>query len=140
MDDYLMTTGTANECFKFINLLDKIRADTGQHRECDLDDIISMHDKYLARILQLCLLDNRSEELKRYIIEIVEISQEFRVIIKHYLLCDQDDDNSFDSDRDLNDAPKFDGMGKLKYSSQTFMQDHSDIVGKLNLLRDKFER
>ena len=138
MDDYLMTTGTTNECFKFINLLEKVRTDQGQHKECDMDDVISMHDKYLTRILQLCLLDSRSEELKRYIIEIVEISQEFRVIIKHYLLCDEDDALSVDSD--IHEAPKFEGMGKLKYNSQTFSQDHADIVGKLNLLRDKFER
>tara|TARA_B110000285_G_C14644856_1_gene389242 strand:+ start:245 stop:535 length:291 start_codon:yes stop_codon:yes gene_type:complete len=64
----------------------------------DLDDIIEMHDAYLKRIMQLCLLDDKSQELLKLIVQIVDISQEFRRLVKLYLLdSDIDDDDSENS-------------------------------------------
>ena len=64
----------------------------------DLDDIIELHDKFTGRILQLCLLDPKSEQLLKYIFDIVDICQEFRKLVKSYLLSDDIDLISDDAD------------------------------------------
>ena len=96
LDDYFMTRATFMETDKFLS--DLIGCKTGIK---DLDDIIEMHDASLNRILQLCLLDTKSQDLLRYMLEIVEICQQFRNLIKEYLI---DGEYSEDDSDQLNDS------------------------------------
>lgn len=141
MDDYFMNRATYLECIRFMEALDRIKTDAGK----DLDDLIEVHDSYLQRVMQLCLLDLKSQELLRYIMDIVEISQDFRKLIRQYLLtpvaADYDSDNSFDINSDQDEGQKqFTGMGILQFSSNSFVTDLSECQSKLNFLRDKFEK
>lgn len=69
MDDYFMSRATYLECTKFQEQLKNINGSSVN----DLDDIIEMHDNYLGRIIVLCLMDTKSQELLKYIMEIVAI-------------------------------------------------------------------
>lgn len=75
-------------------------------------------------------MDTKSQELLKYIMEIVAICQEFRKLVKAYLLTDESygDDQSDEQPDYLNDSwenekkarskkieEKFDGMGILKF-------------------------
>lgn len=40
----------------------------------DLDDLIECHDNYINRILQLCLLDSRSQEIVKLVVSVVEVA------------------------------------------------------------------
>lgn len=94
MDDYFMNRATHLECLQFqknlASLYQPPKEQTGKLNSIevttDLDDIIQMHDAYLGRIMQLCLLDTKSQELLRYIMEIVEICLQFRKLIRFYLI------------------------------------------------------
>jgi hypothetical protein len=130
MDDYFMSRATYIECNKFTEALLKMR--TQNSTISDLDDIIEVHDAHMAKVIQLCLMDPKSKELLRYIMDIVEISQEFRKLIKMYLLTNSDafasDDSASDnfSDSSNNRVDKFEGMGILLFASQSFTQDLSE--------------
>jgi hypothetical protein len=54
---------------KFQEQLEKLKGSSKK----DLDDIIEMHDNYLSRIISLCLMDTKSQELLKYVMEVVEI-------------------------------------------------------------------
>jgi hypothetical protein len=69
MDDYFMRRATYMECMKFQEQLEKLKGSSKK----DLDDIIEMHDNYLSRIISLCLMDTKSQELLKYVMEVVEI-------------------------------------------------------------------
>jgi hypothetical protein len=56
MDDYFMNRACYLECINFTEVLLKMKSD----EQSDLDDIIVAHDTYLQRVMQLCLLDNKS--------------------------------------------------------------------------------
>lgn len=60
-----------------------------------------MHDNSMNRIMQLCLLDTKSTDLLRYMLEIVEICQEFRNLIKEYV---QNKGYDEDQESEINDS------------------------------------
>ena len=70
-----MNRATYMECIEFhkkIANIKKPKDDGGDKASdlqpvIDLDDVILMHDNYLGRIMQLCLLDSKSQELFKYI-------------------------------------------------------------------------
>jgi len=104
----------------------------------DLDDIIDKHDSYISRIMQLCLLDSKSQELLKYILEIVDICQDFRKLIKYYLLADDYDQASEDEEdnyREVNDS--FDD-GEVKRSRSRKIEDKFTGMGLLNLNASNF--
>ena len=88
-----MNRATFIECCKFKEEIQKV------DKNKDLDDIIEMHDNYMARVIQLTLMDNKSKELVRYITEVVEVTQEFRKLVTEYLLNDEQSDSD-DGDSD----------------------------------------
>ena len=55
----------------------------------------------MNRIMQLCLLDTKSTDLLRYMLEIVEICQEFRNLIKEYV---QNKGYDEDQESEINDS------------------------------------
>jgi hypothetical protein len=79
--------------------------------------------------------------------DIVEISQEFRRLIREYLLSEADQDVEEDSDTSFDSGNRrgqasggFNGLGILMYSSSSFVTDLAECQAKLNFLRDKFEK
>ena len=102
MDDYFMNRGTYMECLKLQDQLMKIKGSSAS----DLDDIIEMHDKYLSNIISLCLMDAKSSQLLQIIMEILVVCQDFRKLVKMYLLSDDaNSDNESDGKPEyLNDS------------------------------------
>ena len=61
-----------------------------------------MHDNFINRIMQLCLLDSKSHELLKYILEIVAICLKFRELLKYFILNNNGDyDSNSESDIDF---------------------------------------
>jgi len=65
------------ESDQFMKSLQKIKqggmqqesaASAGVSQAKDLDDVIEMHDTHMRRIMQLCLLDEKSQELLKLIV------------------------------------------------------------------------
>lgn len=100
-----------------------------------------MHDAHLQKVMQLCLLDTKSQELKEYIMQIVDISKEFRLLIKQYLISrDEVDLESDDESISSEGIKKYDGMGILRFSSDTYIEDLAKCQASLVKLREKFEK
>jgi len=162
MDDYFMNRATHLECMEFQKKIASLYKPKDHSDKLsnitpttDLDDIIQMHDNYLGRIMQLCLLDTKSQELLRYIMEVVDICQQFRKLVRHYFLdSDNPDQNSDDEDemfvnndysstdqksRSQKIEENFPGVGILRFNSMNFTQYSQECFEKLEKLRHKYK-
>jgi hypothetical protein len=106
-----------------------------------------MHDTYLGRIMQLCLLDTKSQELLRYIMEIVEICLQFRKLIRFYLIENDNPDQMSDDDDEVSNSrydlsaeelrsrskkieDNFNGIGILRFTSSSFTNNLHEFFEK----------
>ena len=112
-----------------------------------------MHDTYLSKIMQLCLLDLKSQELLRYVMEIVEICLQFRKLIRFYLIENDNPDRGSDDDEDELSSIRYDlsaeelrsrsrkieenfnGIGILKFTSSNFTNNLHELSDKIEKLR-----
>ena len=73
--------------------------------------------------------------------QIVDISKEFRLLIKQYLISrDEVDLESDDESISSEGIKKYDGMGILRFSSDTYIEDLAKCQASLVKLREKFEK
>lgn len=79
--------------------------------------------------MQLCLLDDKSQELLKLIVQIVDISQEFRKLVKTYLLDSDISDNDSDNSQPsyLNDS--FDSTTNKEKTRSKKIEDHFRGMG-----------
>lgn len=146
MDDYFSSHATFNECSKLLQKLEKI-AKAEDDDVKDLDDVISLHDVMLDRILQLCLLDNKSADYLRYITDMVEICTEFRMLAKEYLYGGEDLDSEDlggirdgEGTRQQRLEQAFNGVGRLRFDSEDFLSSCETYLDRLQALRKKFRK
>ena len=161
MDDYFMNRATHLECLEFQKKLSSLyqpqKEQTTKLNQLqvttDIDDIIQMHDTYLSKIMQLCLLDLKSQELLRYVMEIVEICLQFRKLIRFYLIENDNPDRGSDDDEDELSSIRYDlsaeelrsrsrkieenfnGIGILKFTSSNFTNNLHELSDKIEKLR-----
>ena len=65
IEDYFTNRATYLESITFQNNLAKFKEHNQEVQ--DMDDIIKLHDNYITRVFQLCLLDVKSQELLKHI-------------------------------------------------------------------------
>lgn len=101
----------------------------------------------LNRILQLCLLDQKSADYLRQITDMVEICVEFRKLAKEYLYGESDFDEEDlggikdgEGTRQQRFEAAFNGVGKLRFNSEDFLSDCEQYLDKLNELRKRFRK
>jgi hypothetical protein len=146
MDDYFSSHATFAESSQLLRKLAAI-ANAEDDDVKDLDDVISLHDAMLNRVLQLCLLDNKSADYLRFITDMVDVCIEFRRLVKEYLHGDSDlDEEELGGIRDGEGSRQrraeaaFNGVGRLRFDSPDFLRDSETCLDSLHELRKKFRK
>ncbi len=66
-----------------------------------MDKLITIHDEYLSKIMQLCLLDSKSRNFQDLVSSLLQLGLDFRSLCKKYFLHSETKADSDDSEDEL---------------------------------------
>jgi hypothetical protein len=89
-----------------------------------MDNLVTIHEEFISKIIKLCLLDSKSKNFLDLITNLLQISLDFRTLVKKYLLSSNthstvDDIDDFEVDN-KNDT------SLLNYESVSFMDRYNE--------------
>jgi hypothetical protein len=64
----------------------------------DMDNLVTIHEEFMSKIIKLCLLDAKSKNFLELILNILQVTLDFRTLIKKYLICSLSDDEDSDNE------------------------------------------
>ena len=102
----------------------------------DMDHLVTIHEEFMSKIIKLCLLDTKSKNFLELILNILQVTLDFRTLVKKYLipsysLADKDDD---DSDNEISEDKS---SSLFNLESLKFMDNYNECQRELNILKEK---
>jgi hypothetical protein len=98
----------------------------------DMDNLVTIHEEFMSKIIKLCLLDAKSKNFLELILNILQVTLDFRTLIKKYLICSLSDDD--DSD---NENPTDKSSSLFNLESLQFMDKYKECRRELDILKEK---
>jgi hypothetical protein len=99
----------------------------------DMDNLVTIHEEFMSKIIKLCLLDAKSKNFLELILNILQVTLDFRTLIKKYLICSLSDDDD-DSD---NENPTDKSSSLFNLESLQFMDKYKECRRELDILKEK---
>ncbi|KAI8879160.1 hypothetical protein K501DRAFT_257290 [Backusella circina FSU 941] len=100
---YIMTTILHAETLKFYDNLSKSK---------DADEITALHRDYVRRIVDYCLLNNKSVSIKKAIFQIMDLTERMGDLFKRFMISKEHDDTIFNDELDIIEK-EFDSANKF---------------------------
>jgi hypothetical protein len=97
----------------------------------DMDNLVTIHEEFMSKIIKLCLLDAKSKNFLELILNILQVTLDFRTLIKKYLifsLSDEDSDNENPTDK---------SSSLFNLDSLQFMDKYKECRRELDILKEK---
>jgi hypothetical protein len=98
----------------------------------DMDNLVTIHEEFMSKIIKLCLLDGKSKNFLELILNILQVTLDFRTLVKKYLICSLSDDD--DSD---NENPTDKSSSLFNLESLQFMDKYKECRRELDILKEK---
>jgi hypothetical protein len=98
----------------------------------DMDNLVTIHEEFMSKIIKLCLLDAKSKNFLELILNILQVTLDFRTLIKKYLICSLSDDD--DSE---NENPTDKSSSLFNLESLQFMDKYKECRRELDILKEK---
>jgi hypothetical protein len=98
----------------------------------DMDNLVTIHEEFMSKIIKLCLLDAKSKNFLELILNILQVTLDFRTLIKKYLICSLNDDD--DSE---NENPTDKSSSLFNLESLQFMDKYKECRRELDILKEK---
>jgi hypothetical protein len=98
----------------------------------DMDNLVTIHEEFMSKIIKLCLLDAKSKNFLELILNILQVTLDFRTLIKKYLICSLSEDD--DSD---NENPTDKSSSLFNLESLQFMDKYKECRRELDILKEK---
>ena len=102
----------------------------------DMDNLVTIHEDFMSKIIKLCLLDAKSKNFLELILNILQVTLDFRTLVKKYLIpsCSVSDRD----DEDSNDENTIDKSNSLfDLDSLQFMDKYKECRRELDILKEK---
>lgn len=100
-----------------------------------MDNLVTIHEEFISKIIKLCLLDSKSKNFLDLITNLLQISLDFRTLVKKHLLSSNSHSTEDDND-DLEIDNKNDAS-LLNYESVSFMDRYNECKTQLDMLKSK---
>jgi hypothetical protein len=97
----------------------------------DMDNLVTIHEEFMSKIIKLCLLDAKSKNFLELILNILQVTLDFRTLIKKYLICSLSDDDS------ENENPTDKSSSLFNLDSVQFMDKYKECRRELDILKEK---
>jgi hypothetical protein len=98
----------------------------------DMDNLVTIHEEFMSKIIKLCLLDAKSKNFLELILNILQVTLDFRTLVKKYLICSLSDDE--DSE---NENPTDKSSSLFNLESLQFMDKYKECRRELDILKEK---
>jgi hypothetical protein len=102
----------------------------------DMDNLVTIHEEFMSKIIKLCLLDGKSKNFLELILNILQVTLDFRVLVKKYLIpsCSLGNRDEDDSD---NENPTDKSSCLFDLESLQFMDKYKECRRELDILKEK---
>jgi hypothetical protein len=98
LEYYIKTRAIQSICNELANQLKEIeeteKCDKMSGGKTDMDNLVTIHEEFMSKIIKLCLLDSKSKNFLDLILNILQVSLDFRALVKKYLIPFQSNDSS----------------------------------------------